>query len=148
MMSVVRTSSPRSSLDCVLPREVRAVSWFSPGVPGYEGARRSIDMVRSETARKRRQEGEDVQTVDTRRIPTRCSSDGVRACLRDALALLLVTRENRSTSHFFCGLAYKDVAEIESSRGTVKSRIRAGLRHFRRMTSCFSFVTPKLVARR
>jgi len=92
---------------------------------------RSIDMVRSETARKRRQEGED-------RADGRYQTDsdalliGAESALvvRDALALL--PRDEREPIYFafFCGLAYKDVARrLNLPEGTVKSRIRAGLRH-------------------
>jgi RNA polymerase sigma-70 factor (ECF subfamily) len=94
---------------------------------------RSIDFVRSEVARRRREEnevrdagrcsaeaGEDFLTIDS----------GER--MHKALASLVTTERELIELAFFAGMTYRAVAEhLGLPEGTVKSRIRAGLRHVR-----------------
>jgi RNA polymerase sigma-70 factor (ECF subfamily) len=92
---------------------------------------RSIDLVRAETARRRREDAEshanmsNEMSVDSMAI----ASDNALA-VRDALSLLHPLEKEPIYLAFFSGLTYKEVAvQLELPEGTVKSRIRSGLSH-------------------
>ncbi len=92
--------------------------------------RRSVDLVRSEQARKDREERE--AQLDPSRI-TGLSNEladlADQLAVQDALAEL--PREEREAIElaYFEGLTYKEVARrLEQPEGTIKTRIRTGLR--------------------
>ncbi len=94
---------------------------------------RSIDIVRSEVARRRREENEA-------RASGRYASETDEGFLTSeaaeqmhkALASLVKREREPIELAFFTGMSYADVAEhLELPEGTVKSRIRSGLRHVR-----------------
>jgi len=95
-----------------------------------EAHSRSIERVRSEDARRRREERshrelvEDPPTVEVE-VEARVESQQ----LRNALSSLAPNERRAIELAYFGGLSYRDVAlELGQPEGTVKSRIRAGLR--------------------
>ena len=92
------------------------------------GHRRAVDTVRSEEARSRREErqpdGGAPATVDEE-VWARTLSDSVRTALRD----LSDDEREAITLAYFGGLSYVEVAaRLGAPEGTVKSRIRTGMR--------------------
>lgn len=89
--------------------------------------RRAVDTVRSEEARFRREEKvpEDVAPSIDDEVWTRTLSETVRRALED-----LNEREREAISlAYFGGLSYVEVAKrLGDPEGTVKSRIRSGMR--------------------
>lgn len=96
------------------------------------GARgRSIDLLRSETSRRRREE-EDLVSAPTTAIEAELLSCETAAELRDAVSLLPAPEREAIQLAFFEGLSYRAVAvTLHEAEGTVKSRIRSGLRRLR-----------------
>ena len=89
--------------------------------------RRSVDVIRSEEARSRREERvpKDVSPSIDEEVWARSLSDKVRA----ALAELSEDERDAITLAYFGGLSYVEVAaRLGAPEGTVKSRIRAGMR--------------------
>ncbi|MGH9198348.1 MAG: sigma-70 family RNA polymerase sigma factor [Acidimicrobiia bacterium] len=94
---------------------------------------RSIDLLRSETSRKRREEKEALQTTEVRndiehQVVNLSVAEGVRA------ALGRLSEEQRRVIElaYFGGHSYREVASmLGEPEGTVKSRIRAGLKALR-----------------
>lgn len=89
--------------------------------------RRAVDMVRSEESRSRRESvppDPDYTSVEEE-VLTTASSETVRQALRD-----LDENERRAiTMAYFGGLTYVEVADrLGAPEGTVKSRIRTGMR--------------------
>ncbi len=93
---------------------------------------RSIDLVRSEVSRRRREENEaraDVRLIET--DEDFLTSELVEQ-IHKALASLIQSEREPIELAFFTGMPYRDVAEyLELPEGTVKSRIRSGLRRVR-----------------
>ena len=96
---------------------------------------RSIDLMRSESARRAREEREERLAVAARPDPgvesevlARAQSDQVRAALAE-----LADDERRAIElAYFGGYSYREVAKLlDQPEGTVKSRIRAGMRRLR-----------------
>ena len=92
------------------------------------GHRRAVDTVRSEEARTRREErqpeGGAPASIDDE-VWARALSDSVRSALND------LTDDEREaiTLAYFGGLSYVEVAaRLGAPEGTVKSRIRTGMR--------------------
>lgn len=95
---------------------------------------RSVDLIRSEGARRRREEREarlgasardDVQSEVVQRV-------GDVADLRDALASLTDDERRAIELAYFGGHTYREVAQLLGEpEGTIKSRIRSGLRRMR-----------------
>ncbi len=88
---------------------------------------RSIDVVRSETARRRRELAENIEPpsedTDAAMIGAESASE-----LRDAVARLPTDERIPIELAFYHGMAYGAVAlELRLPEGTVKSRIRRGL---------------------
>lgn len=89
--------------------------------------RRAVDTVRSEEARFRREEKvpEDVMPSIDDEVWTRTLSDSVR----EALAELNEGEREAISLAYFGGLSYVEVAKrLGAPEGTVKSRIRSGMR--------------------
>jgi RNA polymerase sigma-70 factor (ECF subfamily) len=90
---------------------------------------RSIDIVRTETARRRRDHAE-IDAVSEPRNDADAVVIGAESALavRSALALLPLIEREPIYLAFFRGLAYKEVAvRLDLPEGTVKGRIRSGL---------------------
>jgi len=97
---------------------------------------RCIDIVRAEAARRRREmrpyRSEAVISRDSDAVLIQAEAALV---VRDALALLPRTERDPIYLAFFSGLKYQEVAtRLRLPEGTVKSRIRAGLRHLKENT--------------
>ena len=94
---------------------------------------RAVDMLRSETARKRREEREARETAEggydiEREMLDLAIGDHVKEVLDR-----LPDEERRAIElAYFGGLTYRQVAaRLDQPEGTVKSRIRSGLRRMR-----------------
>lgn len=89
---------------------------------------RSIDLVRSDTARRRRELTEDVGVPDHDADAAMIDAEAAGE-VRAALALLPVDERCPIELAFFRGMTYGAVAQrLGLPEGTVKSRIRRGLR--------------------
>lgn len=90
---------------------------------------RSIDIVRAETARRRREDTDERGNAgDGKDAAALLIGAESALAVRDALALLPPNEREPIELAFFSGLAYKDVAvRLGLPEGTVKGRIRAGL---------------------
>jgi RNA polymerase sigma-70 factor, ECF subfamily len=91
---------------------------------------RALDLLRGETARRRR---EDRVAVDTSAAYSHVEDEGATRTLRDrldqALADLPARQREPIVLAFFAHLTYEEVAEVlDHPVGTIKSRIRSGLR--------------------
>lgn len=95
---------------------------------------RAVDLVRAETARRRREERDQVEQM---RIELDTPEDEVVAMaasaeLRDALACLAADERRPIELAYFGGHSYREVAAILGEpEGTIKSRIRRGLTRLR-----------------
>jgi len=91
---------------------------------------RSIDLVRSDSARRRRESRERLMATD---ISMDCDQAMIRAerqeLLRHAVSLLPAIERDPIMLAYFAGMTYTAVADhLKLAEGTVKSRIRSGLR--------------------
>lgn len=94
---------------------------------------RSIDIVRSEVARRRR---ELTDSVDARQCPIQLDENMLYVELTQKVQKALdglIEREREPIQlAFYTGMTYKDVADhLDLPEGTVKSRIRSGLQNAR-----------------
>jgi RNA polymerase sigma-70 factor (ECF subfamily) len=94
---------------------------------------RSVDLLRSETSRRRREERDARQTAEAgydieREVVDLAVADQVKEVMAD-----LPSEERRAIElAYFGGHTYRQVAVLlEQPEGTVKSRIRSGLRRMR-----------------
>ena len=94
---------------------------------------RSIDIVRSEVARRRREENEAranghyASEADQDYLTSEAAEE-----MHKALASLIPREREAIELAFFTGMTYVEVAEhLDLPEGTVKSRIRSGLQHVR-----------------
>jgi RNA polymerase sigma-70 factor (ECF subfamily) len=91
---------------------------------------RSIDIVRTETARRRREERDRVHVASLDDVDAGILSSEGAVAIRNALDLLPLSEREPIYLAFFSGMTYQAVAaRLKLPEGTVKSRIRSGLRH-------------------
>lgn len=94
---------------------------------------RSVDLLRSETSRRRREEKDLRRTAEAgydleREVWDLTVADHVR----DAIAALPENEREPIRLAYFGGHTYREVATmLDEPEGTVKSRIRSGLKHLR-----------------
>lgn len=89
--------------------------------------RRAVDMVRSETARSRREETTPWESSYD--IEDEVWSKALSETVRDALGNLGEDERQAIAMAYFGGLSYVEVARrLGTPEGTVKSRIRAGMK--------------------
>jgi RNA polymerase sigma-70 factor (ECF subfamily) len=94
---------------------------------------RAVDLLRSETSRRRREEREARQAAEAgydieREVLDLAMGDQVK----QVLGRLPVEERRVIELAYFGGLTYREVAaRLDQPEGTVKSRIRAGLRRMR-----------------
>lgn len=94
---------------------------------------RSIDLIRSEEARKRREERDHQRTVDAGYdLEHEVMDLAVAGRVKDALKDLPEGERSAIVMAYFGGYTYREAAEILGDpEGTVKSRIRSGLKKLR-----------------
>jgi RNA polymerase sigma-70 factor (ECF subfamily) len=94
---------------------------------------RSVDSLRSTTSRRRREDKDAHQTADAGYDVDREVWDlALASQVRDALAELQDGERAAIELAYFGGLTYREVAEeLGEAEGTVKSRIRVGLKRLR-----------------
>ncbi len=94
---------------------------------------RSIDLIRSEEARKRREERDHQRTVDTGYdLEHEVMDLAVAGRVKEALGDLPEGERSAIVLAYFGGYTYREAAEILGApEGTVKSRIRSGLKKLR-----------------
>lgn len=89
--------------------------------------RRAVDVVRSETARTRREETTPWESPYD--IEDEVWSKALSETVRDALSDLAEDERKAIAMAYFGGLSYVEVARrLGAPEGTVKSRIRAGMK--------------------
>ena len=94
---------------------------------------RSVDLLRSELARKAREEKEGrIAPVPERNLEGEVMSRVTSEAVRDALSKLNDAERSAITLAYFGGLSYREVAKhLDQPEGTVKSRIRTGMARLR-----------------
>ena len=94
---------------------------------------RSVDLLRSETSRRRREEREARETAEHRVDIEREVIDlSVAEQIKDVVAGLPTDERRAIELAYFGGHTYREVAVLlDQPEGTVKSRIRSGLRRMR-----------------
>jgi RNA polymerase sigma-70 factor, ECF subfamily len=94
---------------------------------------RSVDLLRSETARKRREERDAREPVEPKHDIEREVVDlTVAEQVKSVVAALPADERRAIELAYFGGHTYREVAVmLDAPEGTVKSRIRSGLRRMR-----------------
>jgi RNA polymerase sigma-70 factor (ECF subfamily) len=95
---------------------------------------RAVDLIRSEVSRRRREEGQAVAAgaEGPDRVEHEVQDIIVAEHVRDAMHVLSDDERSAIELAYFAGHTYREVATILGQpEGTVKSRIRAGLRRLR-----------------
>ncbi|NKB40465.1 MAG: sigma-70 family RNA polymerase sigma factor [Ilumatobacter sp.] len=94
---------------------------------------RAVDLIRSETSRRRREQREASLTADAGYDIAREVWDlALAGHVRDALEALEDGERSAIELAYFGGLTYREAAlELGEAEGTVKSRIRTGLKKLR-----------------
>ncbi len=94
---------------------------------------RAVDLLRSDTSRRRREEREARQTAESGYdIEHEVWDLAMAEHVKDALAVLSEDERRAIELAYFAGHTYREVATLLGApEGTVKSRIRTGLRRMR-----------------
>ena len=94
---------------------------------------RAVDLIRSDVARRRREENESAQTAEAGYDIAREVWDlALAGHVRKAMEVLHEGERAAIELAYFGGLTYREVAEqLGDAEGTVKSRIRSGLKKLR-----------------
>ena len=94
---------------------------------------RAVDLLRSETSRRRREERQARQTAERGYdIEDEVMDLTVGEQVKEVMGALPAEERRAIELAYFGGLTYRQVAEaLDAPEGTVKSRIRAGLRRMR-----------------
>jgi RNA polymerase sigma-70 factor (ECF subfamily) len=94
---------------------------------------RAVDLLRSETSRRRREERDARQTAEAGYdIEHEVMDLSVADQVKEVMAVLPVDERRAIELAYFGGHTYRQVAVmLEQPEGTVKSRIRSGLRRMR-----------------
>lgn len=94
---------------------------------------RSVDLIRSEVSRRRREERDAAETAEAGYDIAREVWDlALAGHVRDAMHTLHDRERSAIELAYFGGLTYREVAdELGEAEGTVKSRIRSGLTKLR-----------------
>ena len=93
---------------------------------------RAVDLVRSEEARRRRQDREAVLADVTVELDTSVYVEEMAESVRRAVDTLPAAERQPILLAYFGGRTYREAAEmLGQPEGTVKSRIRSGLRSLR-----------------
>jgi RNA polymerase sigma-70 factor (ECF subfamily) len=94
---------------------------------------RAVDLVRSESSRRRRQERDGRMTADRAELETTIYADELADDVRRAVESLPAAERQPILLAYFGGHTYREAAEmLGQPEGTVKSRIRSGLGALRR----------------
>jgi RNA polymerase sigma-70 factor, ECF subfamily len=98
---------------------------------------RSLDVLRAEGARRRREQAEGVADLVPEGNPEmETLSEAAVGEVRAAISVLTPSEREAIELAFFGGLTYREVAEVLGApEGTIKSRIRLGLQRMRRTLS-------------
>jgi len=89
---------------------------------------RSVDRVRAETSRSRRDAQAKPATVDDTDIDDRLTAAWISSRVRDALAQLPAEQRDAITLAYYGNRSYRQVAaELAVPEGTIKSRMRIAL---------------------
>ncbi len=94
---------------------------------------RAVDLLRSETSRRRREEREARETAEAGGdIEREVMDSAVAVEVKRAVATLPTDERRAIELAYFSGHTYRQVAQmLDAPEGTVKSRIRSGLRRMR-----------------
>lgn len=85
---------------------------------------------------RRSSKGGPAETIDNRRLPARREEEDLRLTLRQALSHVSPEQRRAIEMAYFDGLTYQETAqELELPEGTLKSRIRLGLKTMRSVLS-------------
>jgi RNA polymerase sigma-70 factor (ECF subfamily) len=106
---------------------------------------KAVDLLRSETSRRRREQGEAAATAAAGYDVEHEAFDlAVAGQVRDALGSLPETQRRAIELAYFGGHSYREVARLLGQpEGTVKSRIRAGLGQLHRQLTSHGARTPE-----
>ena len=106
---------------------------------------RSVDMIRADSARRRREETEFAVPIPSPDLIEEVWDVALSGFVRDALSELSEGERVAIEQAYFGGRTYREVAEmLGEPEGTIKSRIRSGLRRLRDQLQAAG-VTPGVV---
>jgi RNA polymerase sigma-70 factor (ECF subfamily) len=110
-----------------------------------QGHSRSVDIIRSDGSRRRREATDNARTADAGYDLEREVWDLAMAeQVKGALDVLPVDERRAIELAYYGGHSYRDVAlMLDQPEGTVKSRIRAGLRRLRSELQATGIVGPE-----